>query len=526
METRFVTHRNVVSARGIHADLSITNPGSQLLLLILVGTAARLIFAGSIGLGVDESYMVTAGRELQLSYFDHPPVSWWVTWGAAHLFHSISPIYVRLPFILLFGVTTWLMYKLGSLLFSDAAGLWAAIALNLSPVFTLSTASWVLPDGPLMASMLAAAYCLAYVFFTPGASKKRSWFGAGLFTGLALLSKYHGIFIAIGALAFMISQSNQRHWLRRRWPYLAALLSFVIFLPVLIWNAEHHWASFVFQGSRADPAAFNPLRVLPELAGQALYEAPWVWCPLMVATFYALNRGTADPKRWFLLCLGAGPIVLFSIAPTWSSGKILPHWAAPGYLMLYPLLGSCIADLSENPNARKWISVWVKGSIVFLLLLVSALGIELRTGVFTRIWPILSAKGYPLQEIVDWTDVRTALVARGYVGRKNLFVTVPKWNEAGKIAYVMRGVIPVVCLSRDPREFDVLRNARARAGENALIIGANLANRRVEFLYGKAFDRIKKLKPIIVKHDGRPILTLSVFMGYRFRPAGAPVGWY
>ena len=46
-----------------------------LLHLILLTTALRLFFAWAIGLGVDESYMVAAGRTLSLGYFDHPPAA-------------------------------------------------------------------------------------------------------------------------------------------------------------------------------------------------------------------------------------------------------------------------------------------------------------------------------------------------------------------------------------------------------------------------------------------------------------------
>jgi hypothetical protein len=40
---------------------------------LLIGTtlAARLLFAAALGFGIDESY-----------YFDHPPVAWWLAWGA------------------------------------------------------------------------------------------------------------------------------------------------------------------------------------------------------------------------------------------------------------------------------------------------------------------------------------------------------------------------------------------------------------------------------------------------------------
>src|SRR5215475_8571135 len=100
---------------GVHLFPSVV---SNYCLWLIVGTTAlRLAFGWALGLGVDESYMVAAGRTLSLGYFDHPPASWWLSWGAAHLFGSEAPIIVRLPFIGLFALSTWLMYRLG--------GVWA-----------------------------------------------------------------------------------------------------------------------------------------------------------------------------------------------------------------------------------------------------------------------------------------------------------------------------------------------------------------------------------------------------------------
>ena len=120
--------------------------------------------AAAIGLGIDESYMVAAGRTLRLGYFDHPPASWWLAAGSAHLFGSESGVVVRLPFILLFALSTWLMYRLGTALFGARAGLWAAVALNLAPVFGVTTGGWVLPDGPLTCALLGAAlaWCMRW----------------------------------------------------------------------------------------------------------------------------------------------------------------------------------------------------------------------------------------------------------------------------------------------------------------------------------------------------------------------------
>src|SRR4051794_15555159 len=107
----------------------------QITLLILITTALRLAFGAAVGLGVDESYMVSAGRVLSLGYFDHPPASWWLSWCAAHLFNSEAPVVVRLPFILLFALTTWLMALWGEAVGGARAGFFAALTLNLSPVF-------------------------------------------------------------------------------------------------------------------------------------------------------------------------------------------------------------------------------------------------------------------------------------------------------------------------------------------------------------------------------------------------------
>ena len=134
----------------------------HLALLIGITTLIRLGFAAATGLGVDESYMVTAGRVLSLGYFDHPPASWWLSWGAAHLFGTEAPIAVRLPFIALFAVSTWLMARLTTAVADPRSGVWAALLLNLSPVFGITTGTWVLPDGPLDCARLGAAVCLVH----------------------------------------------------------------------------------------------------------------------------------------------------------------------------------------------------------------------------------------------------------------------------------------------------------------------------------------------------------------------------
>ena len=50
----------------------------MVLWLILATSVLRLVTAGAMGLGMDESYTTAISRDLHLSYFDHPPLHQWI----------------------------------------------------------------------------------------------------------------------------------------------------------------------------------------------------------------------------------------------------------------------------------------------------------------------------------------------------------------------------------------------------------------------------------------------------------------
>src|SRR5215471_1239741 len=182
------------------AALWLKTPAAGVAVLIVATFLARLVFAAALGLGVDESYMVAAGRKVQLSYFDHPPLAWWMAWGVAQLTGSESAVVVRLPFIALFALTTFLMYRVTAMLFDPEAGLWAAVVLNLAPVLGITAGTWVLPDGPLFAALLGAVACLIPALHSEGRAAWGWWLAAGVCGGLALCSKYSAALTLAGAV--------------------------------------------------------------------------------------------------------------------------------------------------------------------------------------------------------------------------------------------------------------------------------------------------------------------------------------
>ncbi len=490
------------------------SPTSLTLLLILGGTLIRLGFAWAVGLGVDESYMVASGRLLSLGYFDHPPAAWWLSWAAARLAGTEAAMVVRLPFIALFALSTWLTFRLGRHLAGPRAGLWAAVALNLSPVFSVTTGSWVLPDGPLDCALLGAALCLVNGLAAPERSAWRWWCAAGLCAGLALSAKYSAVLTILGAFLFLAADRAHRHRLRHPAPYVAGVLALLVFSPVILWNATHGWASFAFQGERAAGLQFRPLAPLEVLGGEALFVLPWIWAPMMLLWLGALWRGAG--ARRLLAFLAAPPIVVFALIAAWSGQRVLFHWAAPGYLMLFPLLGEAIAARIGHA----WVRRGLAGTAALTIAAVAVIAAQTR---FDLLGGRLAAvmRTDPTIEGVDWTSLRTDLAERGLL-RPGTVVGVPNWRDAGKIAHGLGPDVTVICLSRDARQFGVAFPAAAQVGQNVLILIPEHADRVMAEL-APSFDRMERLPPAPVLLHDRVLRQVAVVQGHqllRWPPAG------
>ena len=486
----------------------MAKPGRTVLAVITAESLVRLAMAVALGLGIDESYMVVAGRTWQLGYFDHPPIAWWLSHGAASVAGSEAAWVVRLPFITLFAVSTWLMYRLGAALFGPRAGVWAAVTLNLSPVFGVTSGGWVLPDGPLDLCLLAAALSLVRALPDQGRAW-RWWLAAGAAAGGALLSKYSAALTLVGALAYLLTQPAHRRWLTRPQPYAAALVAVLLFAPVLVWNARHGWASFAFQGGRAAAEHWYPAGPLRVLGGEALFVLPWLWLPMMVAFIRALRVGPGRWQGWLLCCLGAGPVLLFTVVGLWSK-HVLYHWAAPGYLMLFPLLGVELERLQ-----MRWPRI-VRGTLMgTAALLVAALAV-VDTDLQWNWLPLPATRADdPALQALGWRGLRAALADRGLLDRPNTVFAAAGWQEAGKLGDELGPGTPVVCLNQDAREFTLAGNQDLRDGTDALVISTRPVTRDGLQGQGFTFDSVEQLPPLALPVAARPPQTLKLFIGHR-----------
>lgn len=485
--------------------------------IILVATVVRIVFAGAIGLGIDESYMVAAGRTLEWSYFDHPPLSWWLSRGASLAFFSEDPFLVRLPFVVLFAFTTWFLHRLTSLLYRPWAGVWAAGAVTLAPMLGITSATWVLPDGPLDFALAGFALAGAHAVLGRARWPLLWWLLAGICAGLAVMSKYSAVLVLAGLPLFLITSPRHRFWLLRPHPWIAFVVALLVALPLIVWTLEHGVASLGFQGGRAAVETFRPWGPLAVLAGAAVFLLPWIFAGLAVAAVGLARRGRADPGGWFLLCLALPPIVLFALVALWSEKLPLFHWAAPGYLMLFPALG----DLLDRWRASRWRAPLAVGTTGLVLVALAVVSLEVRTGALSRLVPALGREQPGLQA-TDWTALRDDLRRRGLLGRPDLVVAAPQWHAAGKVDYALGGALPVFCLCADARQYGVIRPASGFVGDDVLIVVPPGSRRDPVVQYRDAFASIEAAGEVEVGPVGGDAARIRLFLGRDFRGLPAP----
>jgi len=499
-------------------------------IVLLAGTIVRLGLAVLLDPGVDEAYAMAVATQWQLSWFDHPPMAfWWVKAMhdlAAPLFGEPVPTFVlRLPFVLAFTVTCAVMFHLTCRLWGARSGLWALVALTLAPFFLLSAGSWMVPDGPLLLFLALTARVLAeLLFFSPapeGARERRLWIVAGVTLGLAGLSKYHAALFSFGVLVFVLA-TNHRSRLTAPAPWLGVVIAGLVASPVLVWNANHDWVSFLFQSSRGmGTDGINWSGLGRAAFGQAAYLGPWTLIGALIALVSLLrtDRTIAGPNA-FLLALSLPSIILFTAVPLWG-GSALPHWQMPGWLFLLPILGRAIADSETRcGNAyRRARGFAVAGATLLALAIGSVMAFRVVPPSSDAIGRL--GIGSFLEESVTWRGLAAGLSERGLLAatspadaqQRRPLVVAFRWIEAARVAEALGSRATVAVFGNDPRGFAFLADPATWLGRDVLLIGRPKTFARGLDAARPLFSRIELQTPIAVKVGEFTLFEAQVAIG-------------
>jgi 4-amino-4-deoxy-L-arabinose transferase-like glycosyltransferase len=481
--------------------------------LIVISTLLRLAWAASLGPGNDEAYHALFVAHPDWSYFDHPPMLAIVEdAGLSLAVGGTSVLALRAGFIALFAGSTLLMARLTSRFYGPWAGFLAAFVLNVTAYFGVAASTFALPDGPLLFFWLLTLDRLAAALETPG--RLRAWAWVGLAWGGALLSKYHAVFLPVGAALYLFTELSARPLWRRPGPYLALGLGLLCFAPVLAWNAAHGWASFAFQGGRAlGSLNFRPDALAGAIAGQAMYYLPWVWAFLVVTLvrrLCLLFDGRADPADRFLLCQAAPPLAAFLAVA--CVRPVLPHWSLVGLLPVIPMLGGDWAQQWATQPARIRRRLLILGVVPVAGAALVAL--HVRTGLFQEgggACGLVAAANDPTGDLFGWDELARELRRRGLAARPSTFLFTSRWYYSGQLAFALSDRMPVLCYNRrHAQNFAYWSRPEQWVGSDGIFIGINDCARELDD-FARYFARIEPLGEYRVVRSGQAVRIARLY---------------
>lgn len=432
--------------------------------IVLAFTLVRLMWAYSLGFGIDESYTLGQARFVALSYFDHPPLHYWMTHAAGVLFGTSWA--VRIPTVLLFSATSWSIFCLTERLFGGIPAVSSILFLNLSLFFLVSAGAWIVPDGPLLLFLALNAQVMARIFFPRPGEEDHSmswWLLAGGLLGLAGLAKYSAFFTLTGLVFFVIATGHRRH-LSRRGPYVACLAGLVVVLPVLVWNVQHDFASLRFQAERGT-WQFSPWALARIVLGQIVWLGPWIALPLIRTLLHAFRKGQTE-RQLFCLAL-AVPAIGYTTLQALGTGAGFPHWPMPGWLFVFPLLGA-------RWGLRIWPTIRYAIATSFLTLMLLTVAVALgASGALHRL--NFTFLHDPTQDFVDWSPVADVLAPLKIGMLDGPALAGLNWAEAGKLDAAVGEMAPVLVLGSDKRGFGTRSDPRLSSRQGLVIVASEEA---------------------------------------------------
>lgn len=346
-------------------------------LTILALVALRLVAAAFTPITFDEAYYWMWSKHLAGGYYDHPPMVALVI-RAGTAIAGDSEFGVRLVSILLALPMSWAVFRSAEILFGGVRlAATAAILLNVTLMAAVGTLI-VTPDAPLLVASSFVLFFLAKVLET---GRGAWWLAVGAAVGAALLSKYTALFFGLAILIWLLAVPKLRFWLLSPWPYLGGIVAFLVFSPVILWNAEHQWVSFFKQFGRARIENFHPTYILELIPTQIGFATPLVFIlGAMGLHVLAWRKFGASASRVLLNAMFWTIVGYF----VWHSlhARVEANWFAP----VYPALAIAAAVACHAPwgaRAQRVVDDCLRWATPVGILMFVALVVQADTGILS-----------------------------------------------------------------------------------------------------------------------------------------------
>lgn len=339
-----------------------------LLATVLVSLGLRLLFGGSFELIHEEAYYWSYAQHPAIGYLDHPPMVALLIKISTFVFGN-AEFAIRSAAIFCWCVATLFVALYTKEVINRDAALHAAAIMAVLPAF-FGFGLIMTPDAPVIACWAAT------LFFARRAMvdmNGKNWFGVGAFLGLGLFSKYTIALLGPAFLVFLAIDSQARRWFVKPQPYIAAIIALLLFSPVILWNMENEWASFLFQtqGRLQASSEFSTHELLASILVMispiGLLSA--VYFLLFRNKFIDSNDQKARRQYAFAYVMVIVPLAVFFFFSLTKEVKL--NWTSPLWLAAMPFMAMTLFPKNKNDGAvvrASFHKSWNATIVIFLLI--------------------------------------------------------------------------------------------------------------------------------------------------------------
>jgi 4-amino-4-deoxy-L-arabinose transferase-like glycosyltransferase len=486
----------------------LDGPGGLLIAAIAALTLVRALVAANAGLTEDEAYYRLWALAPAMSYLDHPPMVGWMI-AAGRWIAGDSPLGIRLAAVTVSLLGPFILWRTALILFgADVArrAVWFALAMPLLAVGGVI----VTPDTPSVLFWGLAGWALAELHVSQRANW---WLAVGLFSGLGLLSKYTNLFVGAGLVLWLVLLPANWRWFRSWQLWAGGVLAALLTLPVVLWNADHDWASFAKQFGRvASGSRVTPVYFLELVGGYVGLASPIIAVLGLVGLWRVARTAVAErDQARALIAVSIVPFLAYLLLHT-THDRVQANWPGP----LYPAFALCAAiAVSEG---RPWAGLspaalarWALG-VGFLmsgLLYVHVL----------RPLPLTPFWNEPTAQTRGWAEL-AAEADRLRRASGACWIATANYATTGPLAYELRSGAPVIDLTERIRYAHLPRVPDELLKCPALYV--ELSRRARADLLEARFRTVKPLGELARRYAGRTLATYKVYL--LADPIGRPLG--
>lgn len=468
---------------GIGGMARLLRPAIVLIAAVLIVRCVYLFLACPYDLSEDEAFYWDWSRNLSWSYNTKGPgIAWSIRAATETLgtsMASVRMVAVVSSAVCMLAVAGMAVRvaRLGGLSGStqSRAGLIGAALIALMPGLQVTGLISTI-DGPY-----CACWALAAALALRGLSEERAkwtWIAFGAVVGAGFLFKYTMLMLLVGVLLAVVVNRAWRARVRQRLVWVIgglAVMGVVGLLPVLVWNAQHEWATVKhllshlgvrFDGTSSAvgvptvAAAKEPwsIRFFAEFVGAQVGIVGGTTVVLLAGAWWALREKAmtaAGALVWFsvpLLAMYLG-IALMQEAEG--------NWAIAAFVTLAPVAGVWCARFATNAGLReagedvskapRWrFAAWHGAVIVGVVTGLGMLRLDLVQAALGGVSE-KAAKLVPVGRIIGASEMAREIDRRLDELRKSTgqepFVMVQHYGRASQMAFYLRNQPKVICAS-------------------------------------------------------------------------------